>query len=527
MDYLGLRPDRLPTHLHTPAGMTDNSATQERIFVALTAHAGVRRIDTHAASVFLDGTRALKIKRAVRFPFLDYSTLEKRKAACEEEIRINRLSAPQIYHRVVPITEEPDGSVKVDGRGRPIEYAVDMSRFDESRTLDHLAKAGPFDADFASAIADAIAASHAAAIPADGETWISSIPALIDGNSNGLRNGNHFQAAEIEQLAQASHQAFLRVRPSLEERARQDFVRRCHGDLHLANIVSIDQQPVLFDAIEFDARIATVDVLYDLAFTLMDLLRHDQPLAANIVVNRYLAATPSENLDALGALPLFMSIRAAIRAQVTLARLKPPQSDDAGILDEALRYFDLARTLIQPPAPRLIAVGGLSGTGKTVLARALGPTVAPQPGAIVLRSDVIRKQMFGVKDTERLPPSAYTPELAERVYQTLAQHARRVLAQGHSAIVDGVFARDFERDAFAGLARACNVPLTGLFLIADLATRQTRIGNRRADASDATQEVAALQEHYNIGHIGWATIDASGPPEQTLQSCRDAIAEGK
>jgi uncharacterized protein len=521
-----LRPDRLPTHLHMPAGMTDNSATQERIFAALTAHAGVRRIDTHAASVFLDGTRALKIKRAVRFPFLDYSTLEKRKAACEEEIRINRPLAPQIYHRVVAITEEPDGSVKVDGQGRPIEYAVGMSRFDESRTLDHLAKAGPLDADLASAIADAIAGSHAAAARADGEGWISSIPALIDGNSNGLRSGNHFHAAEIEQLAQASHEAFLRLRSLLEERGRQGFVRRCHGDLHLANIVLIDQQPVLFDAIEFDARIATVDVLYDLAFTLMDLLRHDRSLAANLILNRYLAATPPENLDALGALPLFMSIRAAIRAQVALARLKP-HSDDVGILDRARSYFDLARTLIQPPAPRLIAVGGLSGTGKTALARALAPAVPPQPGAVVLRSDVIRKQMFGVGDTDRLPPSAYTPELAEQVYETLALYARRVLAQGHSAIVDGVFARDFERDAFAALARTCDVPLTGLFLVADLATRQARIGSRRGDASDATQEVAALQEHYNIGHIGWATIDASGTQEQTLQSCRDAIAEGK
>ncbi|MGY4503173.1 putative kinase [Bradyrhizobium sp. GM24.11] len=169
----------------------------------------------------------------------------------------------------------------------------------------------------------------------------------------------------------------------------------------------------------------------------------------------------------------------------------------------------------------------MSGTGKTVLARALAPTVAPQPGAVVLRSDVIRKQMLGVADTERLPSSAYTPELAARVYEALAERARRVLAQGHSAIIDGVFARDFERDAFATLARDCNVPLSGLFLVADLATRQARIGGRSSDASDATQEVAALQEHYNIGHMGWTTIDASGTPAQTLQSGRDAIAEGR
>lgn len=508
--------------------MTDESATQDRIFAALTdsaVHPDMRRIDTHAASVFLDGDRALKIKRAVRFPFLDYSTLEKRKTACEEEIRINRPLAPQIYHRVVAITEEPDGSVQVGGPGRPIEYAVDMSRFDENMTLDHLAKAGPLDAKLASAAADAIVASHAAATLADGEAWVSSIPALIDGNNNGLGAGGHFNAGDIEKLGKASHQAFLRVRPLLTERDFRGFVRRCHGDLHLANIVLIDDRPVLFDAIEFDAQMATVDVLYDLAFTLMDLLHHDQPGAANIVLNRYLAATPADNLDALAALPLFMSIRAAIRAQVALARLKPPHSDDSGILDQARRYFDLARMLIRPPAPRLIAVGGLSGTGKTVLAHALAPVVAPPPGAVVLRSDLVRKQMFGVEDTHRLPPSAYTPEHAARVYDTLAQHARRVLAQGHSAIIDGVFAREDERDAIAALARERNVPLNGLFLVADLATRQMRIGSRRGDASDATQEVAALQEHYNIGHVGWATIDASGTQEQTLQNCRDAIAE--
>lgn len=393
--------------LDMPAEMTNDSMPQERVFQALGARPGVKRIDTHAASVFLDETRALKVKRAVKFPFLDYSTLEKRRAACEEEIRINHPLAPQIYHRVAAITEEPDGSMAIDGRGRPVEYAIEMARFDESQTLDHLAKAGPLDEELAAAVADAIVASHAKAAVADGAAWVTSIPALIDGNRNGLRSGGHFEATEIERLGEASQQAFLRVRAALEERGRLGFVRRCHGDLHLANIVLIDRQPVLFDAIEFDARMATVDVLYDLAFTLMDLLRYDQANAANIVLNRYLIMAPVETPDVLAALPLFMSLRAAIRAQVALARLKRPDADGPGISDEARRYFDLARTLIHPPGPRLIAVGGLSGTGKSVAARALASDVPPLPGAVVLRSDVIRKQLFQVDTPSgyRLPPT--------------------------------------------------------------------------------------------------------------------------
>src|SRR5215475_13425031 len=371
------------------ATTTDNSAAQERVFAFLTdpvTHPGVTRIDTHAASVFLEGERALKIKRCVRFPFLDYSTLEKRKSACEEEIRINRPFAPQIYHGVVAITEGRDGSLSLGGDGAPVEYAVEMSRFDENRTLDHLAKSAPFGATLAIGIADAISASHAIAPRAEARPWIEAIPSLIDGNSAGLRSGGHFAANEIDELSRASHEAFAHVRSLLEQRGSRGFVRRCHGDLHLANIVLIGEQPVLFDAIEFDPKIASVDVLYDLAFTLMDLLRYEQQQAANILFSRYLATTSSENLDALAALPLFMSIRAAIRAQVLLAKLKRPHSDQAGIVEDARGYFRLAQALINPPTPQLIAIGGLSGTGKSLLARMLAPEVAPQPGAVVLRS---------------------------------------------------------------------------------------------------------------------------------------------
>ncbi len=501
---------------------------QERVFAFLSDpanHAEVQRIDTHAASVFLEGNRALKIKRAVRFPFLDYSTLEKRKAACEEEIRVNRQFAPQIYRRVVPITQSADGSLGIDGSGTPVEYAVDMVRFDERKTVDHLARAGSLERELVDAIADAVASSHLKAPRVPADSWLQSIPKIIDDNTNAFRAATCFPAEDIEELGAATHAAFARVRGLLELRGKQGYVRRCHGDLHLANIVLIDDKPVLFDAIEFDEKIASIDVLYDLAFPLMDLLRYGKREAANALLNRYLSITSVENIDALASLPLLMSIRAAIRSHVLTARIDRANSEKVGIIEDARAYFGLARQLIHPRPPVLIAVGGLSGTGKSVLARALASHIMPEPGAVVLRSDALRKQLFGVSEKARLAESAYRPEVSGEVYEILAQRAGRILSQRHSAIADAVFAREAERAAIQSIACKLGIRFIGLFLVADLKTRQSRVTLRAADASDATAEVARLQEQYNIGPVDWAVIDASGTPEATLKTCQARIAD--
>jgi aminoglycoside phosphotransferase family enzyme/predicted kinase len=498
----------------------DDIRTQESVFAYLAdprRHPDMRRIDTHAASVFLEGDRALKIKRAVRFPFLDYSTLEKRKAACDEEIRINRPFAPQIYRRVVAITRNEDGSLGIDGNGMPVEFAIEMARFDERQTIDHLAESGHLDAGLVDAMADAIASSHELAPHVPERPWVDSIPGIIEGYISAFRDAACFRSDDIEELEKASQAAFSRRRGLLERRGGLGHVRRCHGDLHLANVVLIEGKAVLFDAIEFSERIASTDVLYDLAFPLMDLLRYGQEIAANRLLNRYLAISPKDNLDALAALPLFMSMRAAIRAHVTLAR---STADKARNIEAARTYFDLAQALIHPPRQTLMAIGGLSGTGKSVLARGLAPFMAPQPGAVVLRSDVLRKQLLGVSETDRLPASAYQRESSERVYRELARRAVRVLSQGHSVVVDAVFADDTERTEIQRAAQEAGVRFIGFFLVTDLATRQNRVERRQADASDATPEVAELQEAYNIGTVDWAIIDASGTPEATLRHCQ-------
>ena len=507
--------------------MTSDAPVQERVFAFLSdpaRHPRVRRIDTHAASVFLDGDRALKIKRAIRFPYLDYSTLAKRKQACEQEIEINRRFAPQIYRRVVPITEDSGGRLGINGEGTPVEFAIEMTRFDENRTIDRLATSGPLAPELVDAIADAVAASHRAATPVNAGPWIRSIPGIIAGNSAAFRAAACFSERDIGDLEAASHSALGRVGGLLEQRGQAGLVRRCHGDLHLANIVVIEDRPVLFDAIEFDPAIASIDVLYDLAFPLMDLVRYDRRAAANRLMNEYLRRSGNENLDALGALPLFMSLRAAIRANVMLARLGPRQRDDDAIRSSARAYFELALRVLRPAAPRLIAIGGLSGTGKSVLARALAPHLNPDPGAVVLRSDVLRKQLLHVGETERLPQSAYQPEITRQVYGMLGQQANRILSQGHSVVVDAVFADQAERSAIRGDADRSGARFFGLYLQSDLATRQRRVGARRSDASDATPEIAALQENYDIGAVDWMLIDASGTPEQTLQLSLSAIS---
>ena len=474
--------------------------------------APVTRIDTHAATVFLAGGRALKIKRAVRFQFLDYSTLAKRKAACEAEIEVNRPYAPAIYRSVLAITREADGSLAIAGNGVPAEWAVEMRRFDETQTLDRLADAGKIDSALADNLGRAVARAHAIASPANDSGFVDTLAEIVEQNYGELRAASGlFALDKVEVLTASTRAALARLRPLLAARARDGLVRRCHGDLHLGNIVLIDGAPVLFDAIEFNPKLATIDVFYDLAFLLMDLIERDLTPLANIVLNRYLTDTAhDDDLDALATLPLFMSLRAAIRAKVIAARPKRDTSVDKSARD----YFALAQRLIAPPPPMLVAIGGLSGTGKSLLARALAPAVAPVPGAVVLRSDIMRKKLFGAPETEHLPPSAYAAEVTAKVYALLAAKARRVLAAGHSAIVDAVFAKQDER---AAMARP--VPGTafcGLFLTADLATRITRVGARTGDASDANADIARAQEQYQLGLLTWHEIDASGDPATTL-----------
>jgi len=482
------------------------------------AHGGhaVERIDTHAASVFLAGPRVLKIKRAVRFPFLDFTTLEKRRKACEAEIAINRAYAPGLYRAVVAITREPNGTLAIAGKGQPVEWAVEMKRFDESQTLDHLADSGEIDATLADALGRAVAGAHKLARGVTRAHFAETLADIIAQNETELAGEpDLIPLADLRTFAAATRETLERVTPLLQARERAGLVRRCHGDLHLGNIVLMAGKPVLFDAIEFDERIATSDVFYDLAFLLMDLVERGLQGRANIVLNRYLAETGRiHDYDALAALPLFMSVRAAIRAKVTAARRRQDQAEGAHLVGKARAYIALAQKLLVKQEPALIAIGGLSGTGKSLLARNLAAGLQPPPGAVVLRSDVERKRLSGIGELESLPPTAYTADFTAKVYSVLADKARRAFKAGHSVIVDAVFAQPSERNEIARAADGGR--FVGLFLTADLQTRMARVGGRTGDASDADANVVQMQEEFDLGRVNWSRVDAAGTAEETL-----------
>jgi predicted kinase len=305
----------------------------------------------------------------------------------------------------------------------------------------------------------------------------------------------------------------------LNARCAGGFVRRCHGDLHLRNIVLQGGHPTPFDALEFDDTLATGDVYYDLAFLLMDLeYRGLRPLA-NRCLGRYAILT--DDIEGLAALPFYIALRAAIRARVAL--LTGRTSADA--LNECNAHLALALRYLRPAPPRLVAIGGLSGTGKSSVAYAISDGLEPGPGGVVLRSDVARKMMFAARETERLPESAYAHAVTDDVYRSLLRQASRVIAAGYSALVDAVFAQPQQRDAIESVAAKHKVPFSGLWLQASLDARRRRISGRAADASDATVRVAEQQEGFELGEITWHRIDASGPLEDTRRRCQAALAK--
>ncbi len=475
----------------------------------------VERLETHISQVFLVGDRAYKLKRAVALPYVDFSTIERRRQFCEAELALNRRTAPQLYLEVRAISRRADGRLDWGSDGEVVDCVVVMRRFDQRCRLDAVAGAGGLSPALLHALAAHIADFHGRTDRRADRGGAAALAAIVRENDVCLRNSRDgvFAAADIQALRDRSEAWLARVGALLDRRRAAGKVRRCHGDLHLRNICVLHGKPVLFDCIEFSDEFASIDVLYDLAFLLMDVAHDGHAASANLVLNRYLDLTGED--DGLAAMPLFLSLRAAIRAHVTATAGAPPAVSRA--------YLDSARAALAAPTARLIAIGGLSGTGKSTLAAALAPELGARPGARVLRSDVIRKRLFGLDPEARLSEQAYAAEATARVYAALREKAEAALAAGYCAIIDAVALRPEERQSFAAVAQKAAVPFTGIWLDAPVAALSTRVAARRGDASDATPEIVERQSRVDAGPLDWTRIDAAGSPAAALAALRAAL----
>ena len=459
-----------------------------------------RVVETSCARIYLARENAWKLKRPVDLGFLDFTSLEKRRWALERELVFNRVTAPDIYRVVRRITRTADG-FEFDGPGEVVEYALEMRRFDETAVLDVASET--LTGEVAEALGRTVARLHATA-PVSNAGGSGALRYTVESNAEHLR-ALAARLGDVGPLVAATAAAFERAAPLLDERRAQGFSRRCHGDLHLGNILLEDGAPVLFDCIEFNDRLSEIDVLYDLAFLLMDLDFRGRRDAATRVLSAYLDEAQRHFevgvIDGLSLLPLLLSVRATVRCHV-----RAHSGDDDG----ARNYLAAAQAHLASVRPVLIAVGGYSGSGKSTFARAVAPLLGPAPGAVVLRSDEIRKRLWGVAPIERLPPEAYDSRVTKRVYRRLFEEAEACLRAGRAVVLDAVFMKAAERDRAAALAAACGTPFEGVWLQASPETLRARVGARRNDASDADLRVLAGQLSQDPGDVAWTRLDAKG-----------------
>jgi aminoglycoside phosphotransferase family enzyme/predicted kinase len=486
----------------------------------------VERIDTHISAVFLADDRAFKLKRAVQFPYVDYSTLDARRDCCEREVRLNRRTAPDLYRGVVAVTYDDTSGLAIGGSGQSVEWLVEMRRFDQESLLSAVARRNELGVELAGSVGAVAAKLHAMAEPRGDHGGAPAMQWVVDENDAEFSStGSVISQPVRASLHEASREALRRHRDLLDARRQRGWVRECHGDLHLGNIFLHGDQPVLFDGIEFNDELSCIDVLYDLAFVIMDLLHRGLRRHANAALNAWLERLPQ--YEALPLLPLFLSCRAAIRSKVsiTAARLPSDPARVARLQRDARDYLGHALGFIAPSTGAIIAIGGLSGSGKSTLARRLASDLGRPPGALVLRSDVARKRRFGIEPTVRLPNSAYEAQVSAAVYEELTRSACEVARAGSVAIVDAVFAGDTLRRALREAASSEGVPFLGLWLDAPREVMEARLAARGVDASDATAAVLHEQQLRATVPHDWKHLDASGRLDELAEAALASAAE--
>jgi len=457
--------------------------------------------ETHISWVLLAGEHAWKIKKAVNFGFLDFSTLEKRRFYCHEELRLNRRLAPQLYLDVVPISGSAAAPL-LDGNGDAIEFAVKMRRFPATAQFDVMLEQGTLEPSHIDAIAHKIAAFHRTATVAAPESAFGTADAVHQpGRQNFAQIRPHLdQGADLELLEYLhswNESEFRRLAANFAQRKEQGFIRECHGDLHLANLALFEGDVAPFDCIEFNENLRWIDVISEIAFLAMDLHDRQREGLAWRLLNAYLEH--SGDYAGLAVLRYYLVYRALVRAKV--ASLGSAADTLSGTsLAQCRDYLALAETFVRAARPFILITHGLSGSGKTTLAGELATTL----GALRIRSDIERKRLFGLAPTARsgsgVDSGLYTAEAHQQTYRKLAELTRTIVSAGYPVIVDAAFLQQAEREHFRQLAESLGCGFAILDLQAPPEILQQRVEQREKtglDASEATVAVLQRQLTYD------------------------------
>ena len=457
----------------------------------------VEVLETHISWVVLAGEYAYKLKKPVNLGFLDFSSLERRRFFCEEELRLNRRTAPQLYLELVPITGS-DSAPRLGGQGEAIEYAVKMRRFPQQALLSRMAQDGALGESHIDALARGVASFHARIARADPTRPFGSAaevlaPALQNFDQIEDLIGADADVPALERLRGWTQREHARLRATFEARKAQGFVRECHGDLHLGNIALLEGAPTPFDGIEFNPALRWIDVMSEVSFLVMDLIDRKLPRLAWRFLNGYLEA--AGDYAGTSLLRFYLVYRALVRAKVACIRDHQPGLDARGhgrAGREFLEYLRLAQALAAIPPRALIVMHGVSGSGKTTVAQELLEAY----GAVRLRSDVERKRLQGLGAQARtgsaLGAGIYSADLSAQTYARLAALSEAVVDAGYPVIVDATFLTEAQRSAFAAVAREAGVPFAIAACEAPESVLRERVAARQREASDASEAGLAV-----------------------------------
>ena len=455
-------------------------------------------IETHISWVILTGEFAYKIKKPVNFGFLDFSTLDKRRDCCAQELRLNRRLAPELYLDVVEITGSFDNPV-VSGQGDVIEYAVKMLQFAQHAQLDHMLAAGGLTVNHMDAIACMVADFHRAVeVATESMPYGNSDVVYQPVEENFIQIRQHIDTAPyadtLDSLQHWSKSEFTRLEHVFKQRKRDGFVRECHGDMHLRNLLWLEHgaqnpsssRPVAFDCIEFNAKLRWIDVISEIAFLVMDLHDRQQHLLANRFLNTYLES--SGDYEGLSVLPFYFCYRALVRAKVDALRLEQNNIDIAeqqASRREFESYLALAMESTQRPTPRMLIMRGVSASGKSTVSRQLADAL----GAVRIRSDVERKRLFNVAadhaGENAIDSGIYSAQASDKTYAKLAELAAAIITAGYNVIVDAAFLKHEQRAPFQLLAQECGIAFNIVEVTAPAEILRKRISARKNDVSDA------------------------------------------